>query len=99
MPSRMLSRWVSWLGLVAVLGACAGSRSPEIGRERAIEIARQQADFEVRYVEAVRDRNEERPVWRVTLRGREPGPDHPMGEFLMVLVDRRTGEVVSVGMS
>ncbi|MGH2628056.1 MAG: PepSY domain-containing protein [Anaerolineales bacterium] len=70
-----------------------------MSREQAIEIARQRLDFEAKSVEAVRATDEGRPVWRVTFRGEDIGPARPMGEVLIVLVDRKTGEVVSVGMS
>lgn len=71
----------------------------EITREQAIEIARKHVTFEPRTVEAVAEEDEGRPVWRVTFRGRPPGPEHAMGELQEILVDRRTGEVVSLAMS
>ena len=71
----------------------------EITRERAIEIARLHVEFEPRSIEAVEDEEDGRPVWRVTFRGRPPGPEHAMGEFQEIVVDRRTGEIVALAMS
>ena len=76
-----------------------GSESAEITRERAIEIVRPQVKFEPLSIEAVAEEDEGRPVWRVTFRGRPPGPEHAIGEFQEFLVDRRTGEIVSLSMS
>lgn len=85
----------------AALLSCSSAPSDDSGisRERAIEIARQQLEFEAREVEAERAEEGGRPVWRVTFRGEPVGPTHPMGEILIVAVDRETGEVVMVGMS
>lgn len=96
--------------VVAGLWACTagpdtrdeqGTRSDaaEITREQAIEIARPHVSFEPQSVEAVADQEEGRPVWRVTFRGRPPGPDHAIGEFQEIVVDRRTGEIVALAMS
>lgn len=74
-------------------------RAGEITRERAIEIVRPQVKFEPRSIDAVAEEDEGRPVWRVTFRGRPPGPEHAIGEFQEFLVDRRTGEIVSLSMS
>ena len=80
--------------------AAKGSeRTAEITREQAIEIVRPQVKFEPKSIEAVAEEDEGRPVWRVTFRGRPPGPEHAMGEFQEFLVDRRTGEIVSLAMS
>ena len=85
-----------------LLHACAAAprdAEDEISRERAIEVARGHLEFEAQAVEAEKVTDEGRPVWRVTFRGEPIGPGHPMGEVLIVLVDRRTGEVVSLAMS
>ena len=74
-------------------------RAAEITREQAIEIVRPQVKFEARSIEAVAEEDDGRPVWRVTFRGRPPGPEHAMGEFQEFMVDRRTGEIVSLAMS
>ena len=80
-------------------GSGAGDAAGEITREQAIEIARKHVSFEPRSIEAAAVKEDGRPVWRVTFRGRPPGPEHAMGEFQEILVDRRTGEVVSLAMS
>lgn len=87
--------------LLALLAlACAsGAKDEEISRERAIEIARQHLTFEAKSAEAEQATEQGRPVWRVTFRGKEPNPPHSMGEFLAVTIDRKTGEMVAVGMS
>ena len=79
--------------------AKGSERAAEITREQAIEIVRPQVEFEPKSIEAVAEEDEGRPVWRVTFRGRPPGPEHAMGEFQEFLVDRRTGEIVSLAMS
>jgi peptidase YpeB-like protein len=82
-----------------VLTACVSQRSgEEISRERAIELARQHIDFEPGKVEAVQDTEEGRLVWRVTFYGKGVDAAHP-GQVSFVVLDRRTGEVVSLGMS
>jgi hypothetical protein len=87
------------LSLLALLAACASrSTSDEISKERAIELARPQVTFEPGKVEAVKDTEEGRPVWRVTFYGKGVDATHP-GEVMFVLLDRKTGEVVSLGMS
>ena len=82
------------------LAACASQNgSQEISRERAIEIARQQIDFEPGRVEAVQENDETgRHVGRVTFYA--PGVDaaNP-GQVSFFVIDRRTGEIVSLGMS
>ncbi|HEY9423035.1 MAG TPA: PepSY domain-containing protein [Thermoanaerobaculia bacterium] len=82
-----------------LLAACANQRGgEEISKERAIELARQHLTFEARSVEAEKATDQGRPVWRVNFRGEGPGQGR-MGEFLTVSIDRRTGEMVSLGMS
>ena len=87
--------------LLALLAlACAsGAKDEEISREKAIEIARQHLTFEAKSVDAEQATEQGRPVWRVTFRGKEPNPPHTMGEFLTVTIDRKTGEMVTVGMA
>lgn len=91
------------LGLVLalpLLAACSSQTArEEVSRERAIEIARQHVQFEVREVEAEQATEESRPVWRVTFRGEPMSQTHQMAELVIVFVDRATGEVVSLGMS
>ena len=83
-----------------LLAACtAATDGGEISREKAIEIARRHLEFEAQSTEAVRVTDEGRPVWQVTFRGEDIGPGRPIGEVLIVLVHRKTGEVVSIGMS
>jgi len=99
LPSRRPLRVL--LGAALLLAACttATDGGGEVSRERAIEIARQHLDFAARSTEAVRATDEGRPVWQVTFRGEPIGPQRPIGEVLIVLVHRETGEVVSVGMT
>lgn len=79
------------------LSACAGAEDSEITREQAIELARPHVDFEPATVEAKKDTDNGRPVWRVIFRG-EPGP-HPMGSYQEIVIDRRSGEVVGLAQS
>lgn len=72
---------------------------PEIGRDEAVELAREHVDFEVRSVDAERSTEQGRPVWRITFRGRPPGEGNAMGEVVIVVLDRRTGELVSLAQS
>ncbi len=98
-----LSRKISALLLLLamVLAACAprATAPREISRDKAIEIARQQVKFEVQKTEAVKDTEEGRPVWRITFHGKPIGPSNPIGEVMFVVIDRVTGEVVSLGMT
>lgn len=81
-------------------GACSTRpASTEISREQAVEIARKHVTFEVRRTEAEATTQEGRPVWRVTFHGQEMGPGREMGEVSIVVIDRTTGEMVSLGMS
>jgi uncharacterized protein YcfL len=84
-----------------VLAACASqSTGQEISRERAIEIARQNINFEPDRIEAVKDTEEGRPVWRVTFyKGSKEVSSTHLGQVSFVSIDRKTGEVVSLGMS
>jgi len=84
---------------LALLAACASrAASEEISKEKAIELARQHVEFEPGNVEAVKDTEDGRPVWRVTFQGKGVSAVHP-GEVMIVVLDRKTGEVVSLGMS
>ena len=86
--------------MLALLAACASqSSNQEISRERAIEIAREQIDFEPGKVEAVQENDETgRPVWRVTFYAKGVDAAHP-GHVSFFVLDRKTGEIVSLGMS
>jgi outer membrane murein-binding lipoprotein Lpp len=80
-----------------LLAGCSGTRrADEISRERAIELAQAQVSFQPLSVEAERAVEEGHRVWRVTLRGRDIGPGRPIGEIAIVILDRRTGEIVSL---
>jgi hypothetical protein len=84
---------------LALLAACASQNGgQEISQERAIEIARQQIDFEPGKVEAVKETDQGRPVWKITFYGKGVDAAHP-GQVSFFLVDRETGEVLSLGMS
>lgn len=88
------------LVLLSVLASCAPRQAArEITREQAIEIARKHVQFEVKRTEAEQTTEENRPVWRVTFYGEPIGPSHSIGEVSFVVIDRLTGEVVSLGMS
>lgn len=81
---------------VLTLGAtCSGRAVPEIGRERAIEIARREVTFQPDSIEAARTTAGARPLWRVTLRGRLPGQPPGLFETAIIEIDRQSGEVVS----
>lgn len=88
---------VAFAAVLALGASCPGPSSPEVTRERAIEIARSQVSFQPDTVEAERAESGSRPVWRVTFRGRLPGQPAGLFETAVVEVDRRTGEVVSIG--
>lgn len=82
-----------------VLAACASQGAPqEISKERAIEIARKQINFEPGKVEAVKDTEQGRPVWKVTFYGKGVDATHP-GLVSIVVLDRRTGELVTLAIS
>ena len=85
---------------VSLAATCPGpSPSPEISRERAIEIARAQVSFQPDSVEAERASSAGRAVWRVTFRGRLPDQPPLLFETIIVEVDRQSGEVVSIARS
>jgi len=84
------------LAAVLTLGATCGGPAQQIGRDRAIEIARAHVSFEPDSIEAARMEAGSRPLWRVTFRGRLPGQPPGLFETVVVEVDRRTGEVVSI---
>ncbi len=90
---------IAVLGL-AGLGVTCPSPSREITRDRAIAIARTDVSFEVVSVNAERVVDNGLRVWRVTLQGPPASPDHPLlRPILIVLIDARTGEIVSVAKS
>jgi hypothetical protein len=85
------------LGPLAALAlGCPGPSPTEIGRDRAIEIARPHVSFTPDTVEAVRTTSDSRAVWRVTFRGRLPGQPPGLFETAVIAVDRVTGEIVSI---
>jgi hypothetical protein len=91
---------IALVAALAWLGACSTRpASTEISREQAVEIARKHVTFEVRRTEAESTTQDGKPVWRVTFYGQEMGPGREMGEVSIVVIDRTTGEMVSVGMS
>jgi uncharacterized membrane protein YkoI len=91
----MLHYGVSALLVLAV--ACPVSPvEPQITREQAIEIARQEVSFQPDSIEAVLSESGERPLWRVTLQGRLPGQPPGLFETVIVEVDARSGDVVSI---
>jgi hypothetical protein len=105
-PSRDIARrhacFVLALALaVASLGALCEPQSTakEITRERAIQIARQEVQWQADTVQAERATSLGRDVWRVTFQRRLP--DAPPGLFdtHIVEIDARTGEIVTVSIS
>ena len=98
MPTRRASLAILRLAALAVVAtACIRPlQGNEITRERAVEIARGQVSFKPDSIEAVRTTSGPRAVWRVTLRWRLPGQPPMLFETVVVEIDRRTGEVVSV---
>src|SRR5262249_23580012 len=66
------------------------SRSKEITRERAIEIARPQVKFQPKSITAEKATDNGRAVWRVTFRGEPVTQVHPMAEIMIVNVDRQS---------
>jgi peptidase YpeB-like protein len=86
------------LGLASLAGCASRGVDQEISRERAIELARQHVEFEPGKVEAVKETEEGRAVWRVTFYGKGVSATHP-GEVMIVVLDRKSGELVSLGMS
>ncbi len=96
-PSRVSV--LAFLALLSVAATCT-SRAPEITSERAVAIARTQVPFEPASIETERVTDEGQRVWRVTFRGTPASPDHPLlRPVVIVLIDRRTGEVRSVAKS
>jgi len=99
MESYKLSWAVSLALILLLLGSCASrDAGEEISRERAIGLARQHVQFEPGSVDAVKGTEGDRPVWRVTFKGKSVSAVHP-GEVRIVVLDRKTGKVVSLGMS
>lgn len=91
--------FVAVLGFTG-LGITCPTQSPEISRERAIVIAQAAVSFEIASMDAARATDGGRRVWRVTFRGTPASPDHPLlRPIVIVLVDSRTGEVISVAKS
>jgi hypothetical protein len=86
---------VAWLAAACVHPAVP----PPITRERAIQIARGHVTFQPSSVGASMATSAGRDVWRITLRGRLPGQPPLLFETVIVEVDRRSGEVVSVARS
>jgi predicted small secreted protein len=101
MMKKTTAALLAVLAALMMLAACASrSGGEEISQERAIELAREHLTFEARKVEAVKATDQGRPVWQVTFRGAEPNPSLGfMGEVLIVSIDRKTGEMVSIAMS
>ena len=97
-PMRILA-CVAAVLLVPLAVCLPRTASSEISRDRAIEIARPHVPFEPKSIEAEKASEGGRPIWRVTFRGEPVSQIHLMGEVLIVSVDRRTGEIVSLARS
>jgi hypothetical protein len=82
--------------LLAAGATCAPDHG-EISRDQAIASASPQARFAPVAIEATRDVEDGRAVWRVTLKGPPLAVGQPLlFDSLLVILDRRTGELVSV---
>jgi len=101
-------KFVLLSSLIVISAAChsssiqrvpSNSGATDITRERAIEIARPHVKFQPKSITADKTTDSERRVWRVTFRGEPAGEGHPIGEILIVLIDRISGEVVSIAQS
>ncbi|MBI3650408.1 MAG: PepSY domain-containing protein [Acidobacteria bacterium] len=92
---------------VMLLASCLHTAAPtspavsrkELSRARAIEIARSQVKFQPQSIKAEKIKENGRRLWRVTFRGEPVGEVNPMGEILIVSLDRVTGEIVSIAQS
>jgi hypothetical protein len=98
--SRASSALIITVLAIAGLGVTCPSASHEITRERAIAIAEADVSFQITSVNAERVVDNGVRVWRVTIQGQPASPDHPLlRPILIVLIDVRTGEIVSVAKS
>ena len=98
-PSASAPQWLTLVFLAAILSMatrCTGPSPTEISRDRAVEIARAQVSFQPDSVEAQRTTSGVRQVWRITFRGRLAGQPPELFETVIIEVDRRSGEIVSV---
>lgn len=85
---------------LAGFAATCPSTAVEISRDRAIDIARTHATFEIASIETAQATENGRPVWRVTLQGKPLSPDHPaLRPTIIVYLDRQSGEVISIAKS
>ena len=82
--------------LVLAVACPAGPVESELTREQAVQIAQQEVSFQPESIEALLSESEERPVWRVTFRGRLPGQPPGLYETMIVEVDAYSGDVVSI---
>lgn len=83
------------LALVA-LGCPAGVVEPRISEEQAVDAARRQVLFDPEEIDAELAADAAAPVWRVTLRGRQPGQSVFDFAEATVTVDAVSGDVVRV---
>ena len=96
---RSLFAVVGLVLLAVTLGGCARPLSGEIGRDRAVAIARSQVSFQPSSIDAVKASVAGRPIWRVTIRGRLPGQPAELFETRIVEIDRVSGAIVSIARS
>lgn len=90
---------IACVGLTTTAATCS-TAPPEISAEHAVAIARTHATFEVASITTEKAADEGRRVWRVTLRGKPASPEHPLlRPIVIVSIDRRSGEVISVATS
>lgn len=64
-----------------------------------MQIARQELSFEPVSHEVEKVTEDGRAMWRVTFRGKPIRPGRSMVHILIVLLDRKTGEVMGLSMN
>ena len=97
----MNGRRAPFRSIILLAATCFAATCPapatEIAQHQAIAIGRPHVTFEPASIEAAKDTDEGRRVWRITFRGKPASPEHPLlYATTVVLVDRQTGEVVSI---
>ncbi len=85
--------------LILLAGCPSSTIRKEISKEHAIEIARAHVNFQPKTTEAEKATEDGREVWRVTFRGESVSQIHLHPQTMIVTVDRKTGEIVSLSKS
>lgn len=98
-PRRAHAIAIACVVLSGVAATCP-SAAREITATDAVKIARAHATFEIESADPQKTTDSGRPVWQVTLRGKPASPDFPeLRPIVIVLIDRRSGEVVGIAKS